>query len=52
MNVLGTEDLMEWFDLTAMTNLPVKCRAVFFDFPGGDGKDPAIGEIGWEEGNP
>ena len=52
-NVLGTEDLLEWFDLTAITNLPVKCRAVFFDFPDdGDGTAPAIGEIGWEEGNP
>ena len=49
VNVLGTEDLLEWFDLTAITNLPVKCRAVFFDFQGsGDGKAPALGEIGWE----
>ena len=49
VNVLGTEDLLEWFDLTAITNLPVKCRAVFFDFPDdGDGTAPAIGEIEWE----
>ena len=42
-------DLLEWFDLTAITNLPVKCRAVFFDFPDdGDGTAPAIGEIEWE----
>ena len=50
VNVLGTEDLLEWFDLTALTNLPVKCRAVFFDFQGGgDTKTPAIGEIEWQE---
>ena len=50
VGVLGTEDLLEWFDLMSITNRPVPCRAIFFDFRGdGSEKTPAIQDIGWEE---
>ena len=50
VSVLGTEDLLKWFDLSAITNLPVPCRAVFFDFPCDGGETaPAIGEMVWEK---
>ncbi len=46
VNVLGTEDLLEWFDLMAITNPPVSCRAVFFDFREGQrGQVPGVREI-------
>ena len=47
VNAMGTEDLLEWFDLMAITNPPVPCRAVFFDFQGDlRGRAPRIREIG------
>ena len=50
VNVLGTEDLLEWFDLMAISETPVPCRAVFFDFPGEEnGTAPVVGDIWWEE---
>ena len=50
VNVLGTEDLREWFDLVAITNRPVSCRALFFDFrEDGFADFPAIQEIRWVE---
>jgi len=50
VGMLGTEDLIEWFDLESITNWPISCRAVFFDFRD-DGTDepPVIQEIRWEE---
>ena len=50
VNVLGTENLLDWFDLKAITNPPVPCRAVFFDFQrdGEGGRVPSIGEMGLE----
>lgn len=50
IDLLGTEDLLEWFDLDAITKWPVACRALFFDFrDAASGEPPAIREIRWKE---
>ena len=47
--MLGTEDLLEWFDLGLVTNWPVPCRAIFLELQEEAGEAPAIREIRWEE---
>lgn len=50
IGMLATDDCLRWFDLNAITNWPVSCRAVFFDCrDDGSGAPPAIREIRWEE---
>jgi hypothetical protein len=49
VGVMGTDDLLEWYDLGQATNRPVACRAIFIYFHGdGSGSVPAIREIQWE----
>ena len=51
--ILGTSDRMAWYDLGLVTNWPVPCRALYFQFPDdGTGAPPVIREILWEEGAP
>ena len=47
--MLGTEDLLEWFDLGLVTNWPVPCRAIFLELQEEAGEAPGIREIRWEE---
>ena len=47
---MGTEDLLEWFDLGLVTNWPVPCRAIFLELQEEEtGGVPGIREIRWEE---
>jgi hypothetical protein len=46
IGVMGTGDLLEWFDLGLLTNGSIPCRALYLHFPNdGSGSAPAIREI-------
>jgi hypothetical protein len=48
VGMMGTCDLLEWFDLRLTTNWPIPCRALFLHFPdAGSDRAPAIREIQW-----
>ena len=49
VGVVGTGDLVEWYNLEDLEELPVACRALYLSFRGdGSGAVPAIREINWE----
>ena len=49
VGVVGTGDLVEWYNLEDLEELPVACRALYLSFRGdGSGSVPAIREINWE----
>jgi hypothetical protein len=46
---LGTDNMLEWFDLEQVSAWPVSCRAIYLIFRGdGSGTIPVIREIQWE----
>ena len=46
---MGTDDLLEWFDLDGIADGPVSCRAIYLYFRGeGSGTPPSVREVRWE----